>query len=368
MVDNSLTYSTFKIFREDKFSFAYQGFFANNIVITAIDLIENNIVRHKSFRKLRHKLSYLMIESFQNITRYGDDPENKNEAYRKELFLVRNIGPYFYIVSANIIENTKIKYVTTRLEEVNGLEHKALNKLYQKILTNNEFTEAGGAGLGFIEMVRKTKQKLEYEFVQINNKYSYFYLIIKIKGESEKTEEEVSSQVSMEWVKKFHVQACDSKLVAIHKGNFSPIVIDPVLNMVERNIKDTNVNIQKLAYHLILEALQNVSRHSLELNDEKEAIFMISERNGRFYISTGNYLKKAKSEVLKKQLASLKVMNKNELKVLYDELTHKRHATHVGHKIGLGLIDIALESNNQFDYKFFDVTDNVAFYTFKVKV
>ena len=367
MDEASLTYSTFKTFREDKFSFAYQGFFANNIVITAIDLIENNIVRHRSFRKLRHKLSYLMIESFQNITRYGDEPENKDGNYRKELFLVRNIGHYFYIVSANIIENAKIKYVTERLEEVNGLEPKALNKLYQKILTNNEFTEAGGAGLGFIEMVRKTKQKLEYEFVPINDKYSYFYLVIKIEGDKA-IEEQDTHHISIDWVEQFHVQACDTKLVAIHKGNFSPVVIDPVLNMVERNIKNTSINIQKLAFHLILEALQNVSLHSLELNDEKEAIFMISERKGSYYISTGNYLKKAKALVLEKQLISLKAMNKNELKVLYDEMIHKRSASRTKDKIGLGLIDIALESNNQFDYKFIDVTDNVAFYTFKVKV
>jgi len=366
MNESSLTYSTFNTFKDDKFSFVYQGFFTNNIVITAIELIENNLVKHRSFKKLRHKLSFLMIESFQNITRYGDEPENKDDKYRKELFLVRNIKEHFYIVSANIIENTKIDYVQSKLKEVNNLEHTELNKLYQQVLTNNHFTDAGGAGLGFIEMVRKTKQKLEYDFVKINKKYSYFYLLIKIK--SEKATDNSINHVSIDWIKKFHIQACDSNLIAIHKGNFSPIVINPVLNVVEKNITNKTVNIQKLAFHLILEALQNVSQHSLELNDEKEAIFMISKRNRSFYISTGNYLKVTKAELLKKQLSSLKKMNKKQLKVLYDEIIHKRYATQTKHKIGLGLIDIALESNCQFDYEFIDITDNVSFYTFNVKV
>lgn len=362
----SLTYKTFNIFRDDKFSFIYQGYFTNNIVITAIELIEKNLAKHSGFKRLRHRLSYLMIESFQNITRYGDEPENKEDKYRKELFLVRNIKEHFYIVSANIIENTKIDYVYSKIKEVNNLEPSELNKLYRQVLTNNQFTDAGGAGLGFIEMVRKTKQKLEFDFVKINDKYSYFYLLIKIKGEI--TASDKGDNVTIDWVKNFHIQACDSNLIAIHKGNFSPIVIDPVLSVVEKNITNKTINIQKLAYHLILEALQNVSLHSLELNHEKEAIFMISKKNGNYYISTGNYLKVAKAESLKTQLSSLKKMDKKQLKILYDEIIHKKSVSRTKNKIGLGLIDIALESNNQFDYKFIDVTDNVAFYIFKVEV
>ncbi len=366
MDEPSLTYSTFKTFHKDKFSFVYQGFFTNNIVIAAIELIENNLAKHSGFRKLRHKLSFLMIESFQNITRYGDDPENKELNYRKELFLVRNVKDHFYIASANIIENSKVEYVYAKLKEVNKLKHSELNKLYQEVLTNNHFTDAGGAGLGFIEMVRKTKQKLEFDFVKINENYSYFYLLIKIKKNDD--EESNENYISIDWIKEYHIQACDNNLIAIHKGNFSPVVIDPVLNMVEKNIKNKTVNIQKLAFHLILEALQNVSLHSLELNDEKEAVFMISKSDKGFRISTGNYIKNTKVQLLKKQLDLLKSMDNQQLKVLYDEITHNKSTPHTKLKIGLGLVEIAIESSNQFNYKFIDITDNISFYTFKVKV
>ncbi len=366
MKSTFLTYEIFKTFEKDKFCFAYQGYFANNIVMNAVDLIENNIVKHSSLRKIRHKLSYLMIESFQNITRYADEPQNRDENYLDELFLVRNIKHHFYIISANIIHNSRITYVEDKLNEVNTLNHKDLNKLYQEVLTNNQFTEAGGAGLGFIEMVRKTKEKLEYEFVKINNEYSYFYLLIKIK--SDKGKEDTNQYVDLDWIKEFHARACRNKVISIHKGNFSPIVIDPVLNMVEKNIKSKTINIQKLAFHLIIEALQNVSHHSLEMNKKKEAIFMICKKEKQFYISTGNFVEKSKAKNLQKQLETLKKMDKKELKVLYDELIFKRTAALTKHKIGLGLVDIALESNNQFNYEFIPVEDNISFYTFEVEV
>ena len=97
MDNNSFTYDIFKKFEQDKFSFVYQGYFANNIVINAVDLIENNTLKDISFRKLRRKLSYLMIESFQNITRYADEPTNRDNTYFDELFIVRNIAIIFIL-------------------------------------------------------------------------------------------------------------------------------------------------------------------------------------------------------------------------------------------------------------------------------
>ncbi len=361
----SFTYDVFKIFEQDKFSFVYQGYFANNIVMSAVELIGVSIKKHSSLSKIRHKLSYLMIESFQNITRYADEPKNKKESYLDELFMVRNIKQHFYIVSANIIHNSRIDYVKSKLVEVNTLDHKGLNSLYQEVLTNNQFTEAGGAGLGFIEMVRKTKEKLDYDFVKINDEYSYFYLLIKIK--SEKGKEDSNQYVTVDWVKNFHAKACENKLVSVHKGNFSPVVIDPVLNMVEKNIKRKSINIQKLAFHLIIESLQNVSHHSLEMNNKREAIFMICKKDQKYHISTGNFMIGEKAAQLQTQLNKIKSLNKNQLKRLYDELIHKRN-TPGENKTGLGLVEIAIESNNRFYFDFIDIEGDIVFYIFAVEV
>jgi hypothetical protein len=38
----------------------------------------------------------------------------------------------------------------------------------------------GGGGLGMIDIARKTGEKLEYDFLEIDNKVSFFTLIIKV--------------------------------------------------------------------------------------------------------------------------------------------------------------------------------------------
>ena len=38
----------------------------------------------------------------------------------------------------------------------------------------------GGGGLGMIDIARKTGQKLEYDFLKVDDKFSFFTLNIKV--------------------------------------------------------------------------------------------------------------------------------------------------------------------------------------------
>jgi hypothetical protein len=341
------------------------GFLSNPLVISAIGLIEQYLETDHSVKKVRHKLSFLMIESFQNILRYGDEPINKDVNYKKEMFMVRNIGGIFYIGSVNIIENKKINYVKSKLNEVNDLDEDDLHLLYKKILTNNQFTDAGGAGLGFIEMARKTNQKLQYDFVKINEEYSYFYLLIRVKIDHDSVENLMLMDIR--WVMDLHSLMCDKDIILIHKGNFSPEVIEPVIFIVENNVFSEAVDVQKLTMNVILEALQNLSHHSLEKNDEKEAIFIIGKKDDKQFISTGNFIKKNKAKQLKNQLDHLLSLSIQELELLHEENLKKRKTVN-GKAIGIGLIEIAKESKKMFSYEFTEIDDKISFYTFHVLV
>jgi hypothetical protein len=61
------------------------------------------------------------------------------------------------------------------------LEGVALKAYYKKILTNEEFSEKGGAGLGFIDMRKRSGLPLEISFERIDDNISNYTLVIKIK-------------------------------------------------------------------------------------------------------------------------------------------------------------------------------------------
>ena len=69
-------YKFFKVLEKDTISFSYRGSFSNNVLTMVTQLFKENV--EEKHEKLRNKLSFLMIESFQNIRR-----ENKQNLYQK---------------------------------------------------------------------------------------------------------------------------------------------------------------------------------------------------------------------------------------------------------------------------------------------
>ena len=62
------------------------------------------------------------------------------------------------------------------VENINQLDRTNLNKLYKQKIKEGRLSEKGGAGLGFIDIARKTGQKLVYSFIKIDEEKSFFVL------------------------------------------------------------------------------------------------------------------------------------------------------------------------------------------------
>ncbi|HIA35763.1 MAG TPA: hypothetical protein EYN89_03255, partial [Flavobacteriales bacterium] len=166
----------------DNLSFIYNGRFSDAITEKLIELSEFNIKNTEEVRKLRKKVSFIMMESFQNIVRHGIKKTDFDaKTTYPSTFLVRNRGKAFYITSVNIIDNKEVKNLKEKLDKINTLSKEELKSLFNKVLTSESFSDKGGAGLGLIEMVRRTGEPIDYEFKEVEKEKSYCYMRIKLK-------------------------------------------------------------------------------------------------------------------------------------------------------------------------------------------
>jgi len=55
-----------------------------------------------------------------------------------------------------------------------------LKTYYLEALGSSELSAKGGAGLGMIEMARKSGNRIEYSFDPVNERMSFFSLVVKI--------------------------------------------------------------------------------------------------------------------------------------------------------------------------------------------
>lgn len=316
--------SSTKIFRDlhsDDLCFVYSGSISDIITHKIIELTQFNIDSSGNFVKLKNKISFLMAECYQNVVRHGKTDLNQTNIHDKaNAFFVRSIGNSFFITSSNIVKNQDIEIVKEKLDRVNNLTIDELKALQKQVLSKGKLSEKGGAGLGIIEMARRTGKKIRYVFDKVNEESSIFYLQLELKNQEELALED-DSGASLQLMKSLHELMVKENILILHKGDFAEHSVLPVIQMIEKNLHretDTKTGKQRL-YNVSVELLQNISMHAHRNNGVNEALFILGRVGDQFYISTTNYIERPKVEHLLSQLHYLKGLSKIELNELYRE-------------------------------------------------
>jgi hypothetical protein len=116
-----------------------------------------------------------MVECLQNISKHADSLD-ADENERRGIVMVSHGESSYNIITGNVIKNEKVPELRANLEHVNSLDKKGLSELYKKQMREGRISDKGGAGLGFIDIAKKTGSKLTYEFKKLNDEVSFFIL------------------------------------------------------------------------------------------------------------------------------------------------------------------------------------------------
>jgi hypothetical protein len=162
---------------------AYQGEIDTALLESVYGMMNNHLEEKKISSDRKKKFFNVLIESLQNVFHHhltvADNLSDGKISTAGFIVKYDEQGTY-QVVTGNYMLNSGVEKLTKKLEEVNSLTPDELKSYYRKSLSETEFTEKGGAGLGIIEMARKSGHKLNYEFTKVNNEYSFFSLTITI--------------------------------------------------------------------------------------------------------------------------------------------------------------------------------------------
>ncbi len=128
------------------------------------------------------------MECLQNLGSHVDDLNTNNEtkAFNEYdpasvLFMIDTVNGGYRILTANFIPNNKVDGLKKWIEEINSLSPSDLRKKYNEILQNDSFSEKGGGGLGFLDIALRVGEKMDYNFQEVNNEFSFFTFQTTIK-------------------------------------------------------------------------------------------------------------------------------------------------------------------------------------------
>ena len=180
---NSSVYDMFHKMDAENIVLAYKGDIDATLLEAVYSMMDRHLEEKKTSNDKKKKFFHILIECLQNVFHHQTTlpKESVDADFSMSGFVIKSDGENVYtIITGNYLRNSEIENLTKRINEVNSLSPEALRSHYQKTLAGNEFSEKGGAGLGIIEMARKSGNKLNFEFNNVNNKYSFFSLAITI--------------------------------------------------------------------------------------------------------------------------------------------------------------------------------------------
>jgi hypothetical protein len=362
--------SAFRIYvnaQEYSVSFTYRGPFHESLTERVVDISENTIANNQGLPRINRKVSFLLVECFQNIIKHGEKLARVQHGKNEEgLFSFKNVGSVYVINSINVIKNEEVEVLKEMVDQINLLSKEELRNLYKKQLVENELSHKGGAGLGLIELARKSGQKLEYEFEVLDEGLQLFHQQVMFNREED-------NHVGVDFIsptRTLYKELEKSEILLSYKGDFSQKSILPILNIVESNIgrSDEEMILAKKVGHVLIEMLQNISRLAADVKGIKDGIFLIGKTGDRFFVQAGNIMEPSKAEVLQKWLGSLSAMSKENLRKVHKDKIKSSIKLSDKSRSGLGLIQIAKVSASPIEYQFDQISEDKMFFSLYVIV
>ncbi len=168
---------------QNKLIMVYSDHITNNSYEHLMRLAEDKLEHYKTDLKNKKKILHILVESMQNIAKHGYKDSNNTVA---SLFVIgMDDDRNFFVLSGNTVTSESRDYLIDKLNHLNTLDASELREAYRHSIRNNEFTDKGGAGLGFIDIMRKAQSKLHYHFTPINNDHSFFTFKVNIMTDSD---------------------------------------------------------------------------------------------------------------------------------------------------------------------------------------
>lgn len=160
---------------------SFKGDITSELLASILQIMENKMENMQENTKTKKKVYNVLVECLQNLYHHMDDiSENNGDKNRTAIFMIARDEEAYHIVTGNYILNGNISGLKFRLNEVNALSKDQLKSYYKSVLDNGEMSLKGGGGLGMIDIARKTGEKLDYNFLEIDDKISFFTLNIKV--------------------------------------------------------------------------------------------------------------------------------------------------------------------------------------------
>ncbi len=148
-----------------------------NFTQTDVDEIVTFIETLNEKPTLLRKISFLTVETLQNIIHHSDKTEDGNTLSYFELLKEDN---EYTIKTGNLISKENTDKLEERLDCVTHLTEEEVKEKITNSLKNDEFSEKGGGNIGLLSIKKRTGDGMSYNIEIFKDNFNFIHFEIKI--------------------------------------------------------------------------------------------------------------------------------------------------------------------------------------------
>ena len=168
----------YKLMSEEKILLTYLGDITPEITNALLKAIKYDSGGFSGEVAVKKKVYKIIVECLENIYRYSNVLEKK---LRPAIFLLGKQTDCYYIITGNYIYNSDVDALRNKLAMVNGMDKDSIKKIYRETIAKSiSRKENEGSSLGIIDIALKSGQKLEYQFIPVEDNVSFYILKVLV--------------------------------------------------------------------------------------------------------------------------------------------------------------------------------------------
>ena len=153
---------------------SYEGKVDQQLVKEFTEEIERLFESSDNQFKTNKKVFHVMVEMLQNVCKHSESGGEKVKNVGEGVFVLASDNDKYYIRIGNVAKKEDANIVAKNLDEFNPLDESELKLKYRELIKASRISEKGGAGLGLIDIIKKTKNKIDYHISPINADHTFF--------------------------------------------------------------------------------------------------------------------------------------------------------------------------------------------------
>ncbi|MFT3884385.1 MAG: SiaB family protein kinase [Flavobacteriales bacterium] len=313
----------YKALRGDRFAFGYSGNFHDDHTARLITLGES--VMTDGGGSARSRLAFVMVEAYQNIIRHRAElPAELAVGAGRSLFLLRCQNAGQQVVAVNAVEKSTVPRLREVLKRLEGVGKDRLKEMFLARLQEGDSGSSRGAGLGLIEMARRSGERLAHAWHDLGGDHELFALMVRL-GESPEHSKVLASSAVL------HGLVVQEDICVLQVGRRTAAIEEAMLRLIEKDADGANE--ASACGRGYLAALELISGYA---GKHATGVFLLCGGDARRSIIMGAPVDKATAERFERELATAAAWDRLQLERHYrDHLLARAAGT-----VPFGLIEL----------------------------